>query len=111
MLFEFAGEQVPELGMCLHQSGNICKIFDTLALSSFRLRPRLHLAFESVFQRSYSQKNAVNVSGNGSRAEISIEILRAELDADFRATLKVDGPLEFLGTEPGLFKQQDGAFD
>ena len=105
MPLQFIGEHIPEMWVRLDKTCDIGKIFEPLALPSPGFGPGLNLAFESILKRSNPQKNAMNVSSDGTGREISVEILRAELKTDRRMSLKVDGPFEFFAVESHFLKQ------
>ena len=90
LLFQIIGEQVPQTGMRLDQSGNIAEVFDALALPSLYIAPCLDLSFERIVQRGDPEQNAMHVRGNGSLRKIPVKIFRAQLETDFGMSLEVD---------------------
>ena len=77
MVLQLVVEHFPEMRMRFDQTGDIGEIFETFTLPSPGLGEGFRLAFESVFERCDSHEDTVHISGNGTRREIPVKILRA----------------------------------
>ena len=97
--------------MRLDQPGDVAEKLDAFALPSCGIAPCRNLAFQRVLQRGDAEQDAMHVRSNGPARKVAVEILRAELKADFRLSLEVDGPLEFLSPETGPGENLRGPFD
>ena len=63
-LFQIQIKQLPQVGVAFHQTGNIAKVLELLALSSFRVAPRFDISAQCVLQRCNPHENPVYVRGN-----------------------------------------------
>ncbi len=73
-------KKFPKMRMAFYQAGNVAKVFEFLALSSFRISPRFDFSAQRVFQTSNPHKNSVYICWNGPTRKLFIEIFRAQLN-------------------------------
>ncbi len=91
--------------MAVYQTGNVTKIFEFLALSPFRITPRLDLSAQCVLWRLNPNENPVCVCRNGPAREIFTEVLRTQSNTDFGAASKTDGPRKTFRSKSGFLEK------